>query len=76
MDSSTLTLWTGPLPIETVSGLFLLLLYFIEFPVLNAKSVGPNQTPRFAASDLSLHCLLMPLLADASYKWVKNQVLV
>ena len=34
---------------------FLLLQYFKEIPVLNANSVDPDQTPRFAASDLGLH---------------------
>ena len=30
------------------------------FPVLNANSVDPDQTPHSAASDLGLHCLLIP----------------
>ena len=51
MDSSTLTLWTGPFPVKDVSGMFLLLLWFTEIPVFNANSVDP------AASDLGLHCL-------------------
>ena len=38
---------------------FLLLPCFIEIPVFNANSVGPDQTPCSAASDLSLHCLPM-----------------
>ena len=33
--------------------------YVIEMPVLNASSSDPDQTPRSAASDLCLHCLLM-----------------
>ena len=40
-----------------VSGYFLLLLYFIEIPVLNANSIDADQTPRSVASDLGLHCL-------------------
>ena len=56
MDSSTSTLWTGPLPIEGVSVKSLLLPCFIEFPVLNTNSVDPNQTPRSVASDLCLPC--------------------
>ena len=32
-----------------------------------ANSVGPDQMPRLAASDLGLHCLPVPLLRDASH---------
>ena len=39
------------------SGQFLLLPYFIEMSVVNAKSVGPDQMPCCAASNLGLHCL-------------------
>ena len=40
--------------------MFLLLIpCFIEIPVFNANSAGPDQTPRNAASDLGLHCLPM-----------------
>ena len=45
--------------IEGVSGLFLLLPCLIEFPVFSTNSVDPDQTPRYAASDLGLHCLTM-----------------
>ena len=34
--------------------------FIIEIPVLNA-SVDSDQTPRFAVSDLGLHCLSMSL---------------
>ena len=44
---SYLTFWTGPFPIEGVSGLFLSIPCFIESPVLTV------------ASDLGLHCLPM-----------------
>ena len=43
---------------------------FIESPVFNANCVNPDRTPRSAASDLGLHCLLMSLLWDAMHKWV------
>ena len=44
---------------------------FIEISVFNANSVDPDQTPRFAASDLGPHCLPMPyLLWEARLKWV------
>ena len=38
----------------------------------NTNSVDPDQTPRYAASDLSQYCLPMPLLWDARLKRVKN----
>ena len=56
MDSSPFTLRSGPFPIKGMS-VFLLLPCFIEVPVFNASSLNPDQTPRSAASDLSLHCL-------------------
>ena len=34
----------------------------IEIAVLNANSVDPDQTPRPAASDLGLHCLLLSFM--------------
>ena len=52
--------------------LVLLLPCFIEIPVLNANGVVPDQTPRFAASDLGLHCLQMSLIWDAGHKWVNE----
>ena len=61
MDSSTLTLWTGPFPIEGLSGWFYDFHIFSENPILNANSVDPDQTPRSAAFDLGLHCLPMSL---------------
>ena len=64
------TLWTGPFPAEGVSGLLLLLPYFINISVFNTNSVDPDQTPRSVASDLGLHCLPVSILWDAKYKWV------
>ena len=61
--------WTGPFPIEGVSGYFLTLPYLKKI-VFNANSVDPDQTPRSAASDLGLHCLPMSLLWDARHKWI------
>ena len=58
MDSSNSTLRTGLFPIKRVPGL----LIHICIHVCNANSVDPEQTPRPAASDLDLHCLLMSLL--------------
>ena len=42
--------------------LFLLLQCFIEIIVFSANNVDPDQTPRSAASDLALHCLLVSFL--------------
>ena len=39
---------------------------------LKANSVGPDQMPRSAASELGLHCLPMSLLWNARRKWVKR----
>ena len=36
----------------------LIITMFYEMPVINANSVEPDQTPRSAASDLGLHCVL------------------
>ena len=38
---------------------------------LYANSGDPDQTPRSAASDLSLHCLPITLLGVSRLKWVK-----
>ena len=47
--------------------LVVLLLCFIEMPVINANSVDPDQTPRSAASDLGLHCLPVSHLWDVRH---------
>ena len=46
----------------------------MEITVLNANSVGPDQTPRSATSDLGLHGLPMSLLWDARLKWIKYHI--
>ena len=43
-----------------MSGLFLLLPCLISIPDQNANRVDPDQTPRYAASDLGQHCLPIP----------------
>ena len=58
VDSSISRVWTGPFLIYW----FLVVPCCVEIPVFNANIVGPDQTPRSAASDLGLHCLLMSLL--------------
>ena len=55
-----------------MSGYFLLLPCFIEIPVFNANSLDPDQTPRFAASDLGLDGLPMSYLWGARHKWVEE----
>ena len=39
---------------------------------LFANSGDPDQTPRFAVSDLGLHCLPDILLGVSRLKWVNN----
>ena len=56
---------------EGVSGLLLLESFIIEIPVLNTNSVEPDQTARFAASDLGLHVLFANVLkCDVRHKLV------
>ena len=70
MDSSTITLWTGLCPTAgCLVSIYYYYVCFIEIPDLNANSVDPDRTPRSAASDLDLHCLLISLLWDARHKW-------
>ena len=38
---------------------------------LFAKGGNPDQTPRFAASDLGQHCLPITLLRVSRLRWVK-----
>ena len=66
MDSSTITLCPGPIPIEGVSCEFFLLPSFVEIPLVNANSVDPDQTRNSAANDLGLHCCQW----NARIKWV------
>ena len=50
--------------------LILLLPCCTEIPVFKANSVHFDQTPRSAASDLGLHCLLMSLYVLRHLIWV------
>ena len=70
MCSSTFTLRTSPFPMQGVSGKY----HVLKIPVCNANSVDPDQTPRFAASDLGLHCLSMSLLWGIRLKWINGRV--
>ena len=82
MPSGLLYLTSLDRSISNKSGVwsFLLSPCFIEIPVSNAKKTktkkkkkkkkktDPDQTPRFAAFGLGLHCLPMSLLLDAWHK--------
>ena len=61
MDSPTLTVWTGPFPVEGIFGLFSFLPCFIEILVFNAKSVDHDQMP------------LSELFANAPFKGRINE---
>ena len=53
---------------------FIITVFYIKKKsVFNANSVDADQTPRYAASDLGLHCLPMSQLLDARPKWVKTR---
>ena len=41
---------------------------------LFANLGDPDQTPRFAVSDLGLHCLLNTLLGVSRLQWVKSYI--
>ena len=41
---------------------------------LFANSADPDQTPRFAASDLGLHCLLITLLSVSRLQWINKEL--
>ena len=71
MDTATPTLWTGPFPIEGVSGHFYIITILLKFLYLSANSVDTDQMPCFAASDMCLYCLSIILLWDAIHKQVK-----
>ena len=62
VDPSTITLWTDPFQSKGLA--FIITIFyrncFIEIAV-NANSVDPDQTHRYAACDLGLHCLQMYL---------------
>ena len=70
MDFSPVINWTSTFP-------FLGLLLFFKFKkkLLYENSGEPDQTLRFAASDLVLHCLLMSNKKDARFIWVKYRIM-
>ena len=44
----------------------------MESPAFNAHSVDSDQMLRTVASDVSLHCLQMPILCNAKHKRVQH----
>ena len=58
MEFPTYINWTSPFTFEGVWWYFSFLFIFLK-KLLSANSGEPDQTPRFAASDLVLHCLPM-----------------
>ena len=61
VDSSTVICWTGTFVILWVWGLLCRYILFL-WKILLANNVDSDQTPRYVASDLGLHCLPMTLL--------------
>ena len=53
---------------KRVIWLFLYIPCFVEISVFYAKRVDADQMPRFAASDLGLHCLSMSLVWGTRHK--------
>ena len=60
-NSATSIIWTDPFSVDGVSDWLLLLSCLREILAVNANRVDPDQTPRSAASDRGLNCLLMSL---------------
>ena len=54
----------------SIFGMFFPFLFEFLKTLLYANSGEPDQTPRFAASDMVLHCLLMSHKKDARLMWV------
>ena len=72
MNFSISIIWTGSFPIlGLLGGIFHFYLNF-KRKLLWANSEESDQTPRFAASDLILHCLPMSYKKDARLIWVKR----
>ena len=71
MDSSTTTL-DRSVSNSRVSGESLLLLCFIEIPVINANNVYSDQLPCSVAYDLGLHCLPITFLGVSRLKMGSN----
>ena len=57
-------------PVQGVSAVFVFLI-FISFliEITVSKQCSPDQTPRFVASDLGLHCLPRSQKWDVRHEW-------
>ena len=62
--------------ISRVSGQFLLVLCFLEIPVVNANSVYSDLRPHSAASDLGLHSLPITHLGVSRLKWGREDTVI
>ena len=56
-------------------GPLVITMFFLEIPVFNANSIGPDQRPHSAASNLDLHCLPFTILRISRLKWIDRIVL-
>ena len=70
VDPSILINWTRPFPILEMSGLRCHFYSIANRYSCLVNSENPDQTPRFAASDLGLHCLPMSHEWDSRLIWV------
>ena len=69
MDSTTTTLLMGLFSVADVWLVFIITIFVIEIPAINAlKSEDPDQMPNSAASDL--HHLPVAILEVSQPKWV------
>ena len=71
MSSSSITLWTGPIPSEGMFDSILPLPSFIKKKSCNANSVDLNQTPRSAVSDLAVHYVYVPFCGMLCMNWLR-----
>ena len=62
--------------LHTVTVLVFSLKSKMRFFFFSIIRVNPDQIPRFEASDLGLHCLLISLLSDTRRKWVNGNKLI
>ena len=63
--------WKSPISILGRSGYEIFTYSWREMAKLIANNGDPDQTPRSAASDLGLYCLLITLLRVSRLQWVK-----
>ena len=64
---------TNSVSILRVSGVIIHFYFIFGKKILYANIEDPDQTPRFAASDLGLHCLPLSQNWNARLIWVKDK---